>query len=316
MMTEKYILYGTGYIGNYAFKYLRNDDIIGFCDSEKSGSFLGLPIFRLEELKKVVNDTGAIVIVCTINLKYVSQMVTELVKRDISFALFEEVASKYIEKEATEYTIMNPPYNFQYDPKNNIFCPFDKYADAGTIGSYFWMDLWGAKHIFENPVDCHYDIGSRVDGFIAHLLSFGQKVRLIDIRPLELSINGLDFVQADATNLHDIEDESIDSLSALCSLEHFGLGRFGDSIDPLACFKAFDAISRKVRKGGNIYISVPVGEDRLEFHAHRRFSPETIVKSFEQFDLVEYSMITPTGIIKNAVLNENKGTGLFMFRKH
>ena len=52
-------------------------------------------------------------------------------------------------------------------------------------------------------------------------------------------------------------------MSALCSLEHFGLGRYGDAIDPEACFKCFDQIQKKLKKGGNLYISLPVGQAHL-----------------------------------------------------
>ena len=61
---------------------------------------------------------------------------------------------------------------------------------------------------------------------------------------------------------------SIDSMSALCSIEHFGLGRYGDPIDPDSCFKCFDSIQKKLRKGGQLYISLPIGRERVEFNAH------------------------------------------------
>lgn len=111
---------------------------------------------------------------------------------------------------------------------------------------YLIQDLWAAAKIFEDGYNGkHYDIGSRVDGFITHLLAFGKKVVLVDIRPLPYYIKNLSFIQADATDLSEFEDNSIFSMSALCSLEHFGLGRYGDPIDPNACFKAIKAIQRR-----------------------------------------------------------------------
>ena len=74
------------------------------------------------------------------------------------------------------------------------------------------------------------------------LLSFRKNVILIDIRPLGKEIDGLEFIKADATNLENIDDNSIESISALSSIEHFGLGRYGDEVDPEACFKCFEAI--------------------------------------------------------------------------
>ena len=89
-------------------------------------------------------------------------------------------------------------------------------------------------------------LGRDWGGFIAYLLSFRQdkKTVMIDIRPLPQKIDGLEFIQADATNLDRIASESIDSLSSLHALEHFGLGRYGDPIDPEASFKAMKAMQR------------------------------------------------------------------------
>ena len=189
---------------------------------------------------------------------------------------------------------------------------------------YLVQDLWAAQKIYQLPREhTHYDIGSRVDGFITHLLSFRDNVTLIDIRPLPYFIDGgLSFIQADATNLNTIEDSSVYSLSALCSLEHFGLGRYGDPIDSQACFKAFNAIQRVVVPGGRAYISVPIGRERIEFNAHRIFYPTTIIKCFGDMKLVEFSVATSDKkipLIKNADINsydkEEHLFGLFEFVK-
>ncbi len=118
-----------------------------------------------------------------------------------------------------------------------------------------------------------------------------KKIVLIDIKPLEAKINGVDFIQSNATTLENIENESIASLSALCSLEHFGLGRYGDPVDPNACFKSFESIQRVMKREGEIYISVPIGIEHLEFNAHRVFYPSTIVESFNEMELQEFSVI-------------------------
>lgn len=165
----------------------------------------------------------------------------------------------------------------------------DKYSEAGEMGLYFWQDLWAAKLIHQSGVKEHYDIGSRIDGFIGHLLSMNIKVHLFDVRVFPGEVEGLDTIVTDATYLKEVEDNSIFSLSALCSLEHFGLGRYGDPVDPEACFKCFSNIQRKMVKGGHLYISVPVAFDHVEFNAHRVFCASTIIQQFDQMTLVEYS---------------------------
>jgi len=199
----------------------------------------------------------------------------------------------------------------------------DWYQGAGTLNAYFWQDLWGARLIAENMPAKHFDIGSRVDGFIGHLASFRDNIFLIDVRPLENSIPGVTFLQADATGLGGVSNESIESLSALCSLEHFGLGRYGDEVDPDACFKAMKSIVRVLAQGGHAYISVPIGYEHLEFNAHRIFFAETIVNAFKPLHLVEYSCTIGNGIEYNVPIHKYDGEkynmagrfGLFHFLK-
>ena len=139
-----------------------------------------------------------------------------------------------------------------------------------------------ASQIVEKRISHHWDIGSRMDGFVSHLLTCGIRTTVIDIRPFqEISIGygvaKLDFIQADATNLEEIADGTIESLSALHSIEHFGLGRYGDEINPDAWRIAIRNMSRILAVNGVLYLSVPVGqEEKLCFNAHRVFHPETI----------------------------------------
>lgn len=203
---------------------------------------------------------------------------------------YEKDSNNFVFKDLETYERLNARETFSYSENWKWFIHAEKYGKAGYVGAYFWQDLWAAKLIYKNNPVKHYDIGSRLDGFLAHLLSFRDQVTMIDIRPFETDIPGLDFIQADATNLEGIEDNSIESLSALCSLEHFGLGRYGDPIDPEACFKAFDAIQRKMMPGGKAYIAVPVGKEHLEFNAHRVFAAETIVKEFSDMELLSYDV--------------------------
>ena len=60
----------------------------------------------------------------------------------------------------------------------------------------------------------------------------------------------------DATKLENMEDNSISSISSLCALEHFGLGRYGDEVNPEGCFEAFDAIQRVTVKTKRIALFI------------------------------------------------------------
>lgn len=97
------------------------------------------------------------------------------------------------------------------------------------------------ERIFFNRPQRHIDIGSRIDGFVAHFPIF-MPVTEVDIRPLVRHIDGLTFLQDDATELRKLPTRSVESLSSLHVAEHFGLGRYSDPIDPDACFKFMDLL--------------------------------------------------------------------------
>jgi hypothetical protein len=171
----------------------------------------------------------------------------------------------------------------------------DMASGAGTTGGhYFHQDLWAAKKIFRRHPQQHFDIGSRMDGFVAHLLVF-MPVTAIDIRPVESRLDGLTFLQDDATELRNIPPASIASLSSLHVAEHFGLGRYTDPVDPGACFKFMASLERVLAPGGRLYFSVPVGRERVEFNAHRVFAPQTILDHFPSLELASFSYVGDDG---------------------
>jgi len=199
-------------------------------------------------------------------------------------------------------------------------CLYDRYGDCGNIPKhYFHQDLWASTKIFKYPVDMHYDLGSRVDGFLAHILPY-QKTTMIDIRPLSFSLENLSFVQSDFTKLP-FENNSIESISALHSIEHVGLGRYGDQIDPYSWKQSITEIKRVLKINGIIYFSVPIGRERICFNAFRVFNPSTILREFgKDFELIEFSVITDTDeLIRNADIKKyetsNYACGLYMLKK-
>lgn len=198
----------------------------------------------------------------------------------------------------------------------------DKNTEAGNpCQHYFAQDIWGGRKVFENNPRVHYDIGSRLDGFIAHLLVF-REVYYIDVRPLPYNIRGLHFIQGNASELEGIADESVESLSCFHALEHFGLGRYGDEIDPNAYKKAAENMKRVLMKNGHLYIGVPVGpENKLVFNAHRIFSIATVLSLFEEMTLQDMAIIKPNGVnaeeisIKEYQCVKEYSCGLFEFIK-
>lgn len=222
------------------------------------------------------------------------------------------------------YRSLNYDSDFEIS-ENDIMPVYEDTEQAGRLDEhYFLQDIWMAKQIKMNSQDEHFDIGSRVDGFIAHLLSMNIEVTLIDIRSLDINLENLKFIQGDATNLSNINDESISSLSSLHAIEHFGLGRYGDDIEPDAWKKALHSFERVLKKGGYLYLSVPIGcRDHLIFNAHRIFNPRTIISELPGMSLVKFAYIDNYKIHEVENFNKIDGMmaekdylcGLFVFKK-
>ena len=156
-------------------------------------------------------------------------------------------------------------------------CLHDWYEEGGTTKSeYFWQDLLVARNIYEANPEKHVDIGSRVDGFVAHVASF-REIEVFDVRPITVRIPGVIFKQADLMKPVTGMQGYCDSLSCLHALEHFGLGRYGDPIDPKGFERGLINMAGLLREDGVFYLSVPIGIDRVEFNANRVCDPRVIV---------------------------------------
>lgn len=266
------------------------------------------------------------------------QVINELSIAHYSFEMFEHDINRWRSKsditgenyewymnQLREYLGKEGKGNFRIDTTYLHPVVSDRVNCAAHLRYSFWPDVWAASHIQEKRPTIHYDIGSCIDGFIGYMSAIGQKTIQLDNRSVEIELPFISFVRDDVTKLDGIEDGSLESLSALCSLEHFGLGRYGDIIDPDACFKTFDAIQRKIKKGGMLYIAVPVGHEHVEFNAHRVFYANTIINAFDEMELLEYSVSSENcGIEYDVNVNKYDGymdkgagkIGLFRFIKY
>lgn len=314
---KKILIWGTGKLAKQFIENGFNGEVIGFIESTKTKeSFFQKPVYGIDEIPKdyeyiiVANsyvseiynlcceldiDTSKLIFLfgiknrigCT-ELSILKELLSE--KNYNNYCIEFNLRDKtFFKTDAIKYQRLNQRENFKIYEKYMWPIIGEKCIENGAMGNYFWQDLWAAKKIIKSRVKEHYDIGSRVDGFIAHLLAADIRVNVIDIRPFPSQVDNLYTIVDDATMLEQFEDDSVSSMSALCSLEHFGLGRYGDPIDPEACFKCFDNMQKKLKKGGRLYISLPIGKERVEFNAHRVFYASTVEECFKNLKLEEFS---------------------------
>ena len=202
----------------------------------------------------------------------------------------------------------------------------DYNASAGSAsGHYFHQDLLVASFIKkENPIK-HIDIGSRIDGFVAHVASF-REIDVMDIRNLEISEHkNINFIQKDMMDKNSLEENITDSISCLHAIEHFGLGRYGDKIDINGHINGFNNIIKMLKSGGKLYISFPIGKrNEIHFNAHRVFHHNDIFNWNESLDniiLERFDFVDDRGKLN---LNKNLNTdckeikfgcGIYTFQK-
>ena len=197
--------------------------------------------------------------------------------------------------------------NFDFGKKYPVLS--ERHLEGGSLsGHYFHQDLLVAQKIYKNNPTKHVDVASRTDGFVAHVAVF-REIEVLDIRKLNSSVNNIVFRQADLMKLPENMVNCCDSISSLHAIEHFGLGRYGDPIDYFGHLKAIENITKMLKKGGVFYFSVPIGEQRIEFNAHRVFSIDYLMGIFsENYTIKTFSYVDDNGDLYQNIALEAEET--------
>jgi predicted SAM-dependent methyltransferase len=143
-----------------------------------------------------------------------------------------------------------------------------------------------------------------------------------EFRDVGVQLENLDCRVTDLERLP-FADESIESVSCMHVVEHIGLGRYGDRLDPDGDIKAMRELERTVAAGGNLLFVVPVGKPKIEYNAHRIYSYDQVVESFPGMRLKQFALIqdrrSDGGIVFDAASDladqQNFGCGCFWFVK-
>lgn len=193
----------------------------------------------------------------------------------------------------------------------------DKTSKTELDAHYFYQQLWLFENILKNKPKEHVDVGStyQMSGYLSKIVP----TTFIDIRPIDTKLENLKILDASILNLP-YPDNSIKSLSCLHVIEHVGLGRYGDEIDPDGWEKACRELQRVLAKGGRLYLSTPIGKQRVCFNAHRVFPDEHIIDIFKDCKLDAFSFVDDSGLLHHSVKmtgfqDSNYSLGMFSFIK-
>lgn len=205
--------------------------------------------------------------------------------------------------------------------KNRKLMLLDNTKNTDFDVHYILHPAWAARVLKGINPTLHIDISSTLS--FCSIVSAFIPIDFYDYRPANLNLSGLNSKEADLMKLP-FEDNSLVSLSCMHTVEHIGLGRYGDPLDPEGDIKAINELKRVTTRGGNLLFVTPIGKPKLIYNAHRIYSYKQIISYFEGFELKEFSLIPDnarvTGLIKNPsekfTDNQNYGCGCFWFIKN
>ncbi|WP_018611010.1 DUF268 domain-containing protein [Segetibacter koreensis] len=239
------------------------------------------------------------------------------IKRLLGGQLLKRKILANFEKEFKLFNSLDTKKKLVNDWADIYPCIHDKTKETSFDAHYIYHPAWATRIIKQiNPAK-HIDISSTLH--FCSMLSAYVPTEFYDYRPANLTLSGLISGKADLTSLF-FPSNSIDSLSCMHTVEHVGLGRYGDQIDPEGDVKAIRELQRVTRVGGNLLFVTPVGKPRIQFNAHRIYSFELINDLFTDFELKNFSLVDDSGnFFENAdpamVQQFSYGCGCFWYVK-
>lgn len=196
-------------------------------------------------------------------------------------------------------------------------CLADRTAATAFDRHYIYHTAWAARILAQTRPETHTDISSTL--YFAGIVSAFVPVKFYDYRPADLRLSGLSSERADLQALP-FDSGSLSSLSCMHVIEHIGLGRYGDPLDPHGDLKAMAELARVLAPGGSLLLATPVGRPRVAFNAHRIYAHAQIVAALPGLALRQFALIPDTGpMVVDAAPTladaQDYGCGCFWFNR-
>lgn len=151
---------------------------------------------------------------------------------------------------------------------------------------YGQTDTFLYQALDKYPVD-HRDVvvvGTEVPWYECVLTCFGARVTTIEYRRIHCQIPDLTVLTPAEYAQSPVRFDMAVSIS---SIEHDGLGRYGDPINPNGDLRAMREFKEMLKPGGLLLLAVPVGQDAVVWNAHRIFGRKRLPLLMDGWELID-----------------------------
>ena len=131
-------------------------------------------------------------------------------------------------------------------------------------------------------------IGSETPWIEAILLNMSNKVTTIEYNVPSGNFENIQLQCKDYFNHFEKNIEIYDAIITFSSIEHSGLGRYGDPLDPNGDIKTMNNIYNNLTEKGLVIWGAPVGKDALTWNTHRVYGPIRLPLMFNNFKEVKW----------------------------
>ena len=182
---------------------------------------------------------------------------------------------------------------FRLSPDSFYPCLNDATEETAFDRHYVYHPAWAMRIIKSINPNRHVDISSSLH--FCTMLSAVVPTDFYDYRPADLVLDNLTSSFADITTLP-FPNDSVPSLSCMHTVEHIGLGRYGDALDYDGDLKAISELKRVIAPGGSLLFVVPLGgQSIICFNAHRIYDKPQVLTLFSDMELMDFTLIPEDG---------------------
>lgn len=133
-------------------------------------------------------------------------------------------------------------------------------------------------------------IGSVTPWYESILLSYGAHPTTIEYNKIISKDPRLEIL---TISEYEANPRLFDAILSVSSLEHDGLGRYGDPINPEGDLSWMNKAKKMLKKDGLLFLSVPIGQDCLVWNLHRIYGNLRLKALLKGWKIIEFFGFTP-----------------------